>query len=264
VCGIGLTAGLLLPLWALAASSFMTRSGFGFQYWISLFRDVRHSIFYTSPLQAAAHSLMFSAATVVISLSLGVPAAYVISRTRGTSGRIRAVGSGIVDLLFLLPLGTSAVTLGFGFIISLNSPPLELRSSILLIPIAHSLVALPLVVRSLLAPLSSINPRLRETAALLGSGPLRVRLEVDLPILRRAFIAAAAFAFTVSMGEFAATALLTRPDLATIPVVIYGSLTQPGELNQGQALAMSTILMAVCGLGLAAIERFRAGGTEVF
>jgi thiamine transport system permease protein len=69
----------------------------------------------------------------------------------------------------------------------------------------------------------------------------------------------------VSLGEFAATALLTRPELATIPVVIYGFLTQPGDLNRGQAMAMSVILMAACALGVAAIERFRPAGTsEVF
>ena len=118
-------------------------------------------------------------------------------------------------------------------------------------------MALPLVVRSLLAPLRSINPRLREAASLLGAAPARVRMEIDLPLLRRAFMAAAAFAFTVSLGEFGATALLTRPELATVPVLIYNSLSRPGEISQGQALALSTMLMAACGAGLAVIERLR-------
>jgi thiamine transport system permease protein len=91
-----------------------------------------------------------------------------------------------------------------------------------------------------------------------------VRLEIDVPMLRRAFVAAAAFAFTVSLGEFGATALLTRPELATIPVLIFDSLSRPGASSQGQALALSTLLMAACAVGLAGIERFRAGGTEVF
>jgi thiamine transport system permease protein len=108
-----------------------------------------------------------------------------------------------------------------------------------------------------------MNPRLREAAALLGARPARVRWEIDLPLLRRAFIAAAAFAFTVSLGEFGATALLTRPELITLPVLIYNTLSRPGELNQGQALALSALLMAACGAGLAAIERFRTGTGEV-
>jgi thiamine transport system permease protein len=260
VCGLGPTIGLMLPLAVLAVGSVTTPSGISLHYWISLFRNVRNSIFYVSPVAAALNSLAFSGLTVALSLALGIPAAYLVARSRKGSPL-----TGAADLLFLLPLGTSAVTLGFGFIISLGAPPLDLRGSALLIPIAHALVALPLVVRSLVGPLRSIEPGLRESAALLGADPVRVRLRVDLPVLRKAFLAAAAFAFTVSLGEFAATALLTRPELATIPVVIYGFLTQPGDLNRGQAMAMSVILMAACALGVAAIERFRPAGTsEVF
>jgi len=259
-CGLGPTIGLMLPLAVLAAGSVTTPSGISLQYWISLFRNVRNSIFWVSPAAAAMNSLAFSGLTVALSLALGIPAAYLVARTRKGSPL-----TGAADLLFLLPLGTSAVTLGFGFIISLGAPPLDLRGSVFLIPIAHALIALPLVVRSLVGPLRSIEPGLRESAALLGASPARVRLRIDLPVLRRAFLSAAAFAFTVSLGEFAATALLTRPELATIPVVIYGFLTQPGDLNRGQAMAMSVILMAACALGVAAIERFRPAGTsEVF
>jgi thiamine transport system permease protein len=252
--------GLMLPLAVLTARSVITPSGVSLQYWIALFRNVRNSIFYVSPVSAALNSLAFSGVTVLLSLALGIPAAYLVAGSR----RSRLLGRA-ADLLFLLPLGTSAVTLGFGFIVSFGAPPLAIRTSLIIIPVAHALVALPLVVRSLTGPLRSLDPSLRESAALLGAGPARVRLRVDLPILRRAFLSAAAFAFTVSLGEFAATALLTRPERATIPVLIYSALTQPGDLNRGQAMAMSVVLMAACGLGIAAIERFRpTGASEVF
>jgi thiamine transport system permease protein len=258
--GLGTTAGLMLPLAVLVARSFASPAGPTLQYWASLFRNVRDSIFWVSPGAAALNSLAFSAATVALSLALGVPAAYLVAR-RGP-GRLLGTAA---DILFLLPLGTSAVTLGFGFIVAFGAPPLEIRSSALIIPVAHSLVALPLVVRSLAGPLASLDPGLRESAALLGAGPSQVRLRIDLPILRRAFLSAAAFAFTVSLGEFAATALLSRPELATIPVAIYGSLTQPGDLNRGQAMAMSVVLAAACGMGIAAMERLRVpGSSEVF
>ena len=51
--------------------------------------------------------------------------------------------------------------------------------------------------------------------------------------------------------------LLVRPEFTTIPVAIFRLLAQPGESNLGQALAMSTLLMAVVALGFVAIERFR-------
>ena len=259
-CGLAPAAGLMLPLAVLAVRSVVAPSGISLQYWGALFRNVRNSIFYVSPVAAALNSLAFSGFTVLLSLALGIPAAYLVARSR----RGRLLGSA-ADLLFLLPLGTSAVTLGFGFIISFGTPPFDLRSSFLIIPIAHALVAMPLVVRSLAGPLASIDPALRESAAVLGASPARVRLLVDVPVLRRAFLSAAAFAFTVSLGEFAATALLTRPERATIPVLIYGALAQPGDLNRGQAMAMSVVLMAACGLGIAVIERLHpSGASEVF
>ena len=73
----------------------------------------------------------------------------------------------------MLPLGVSAVTLGFGFLITLDRPPLDLRDSPLLVPIAQALVALPLVVRTLVPVLAGIDDRQRQAAASLGAGPLR-------------------------------------------------------------------------------------------
>jgi thiamine transport system permease protein len=262
--GVGPAVALVLPMAALLLGSFAGRRGPSLAYWSALFGSTGHSLFWSSPLRAIGNSLAFSLEAMLMSLLLGIPAAYLIARGQAARGRAMTLGASALDILFLLPLGTSAVTLGFGFIVALSSPPLDMRASVFLIPIAHSLVALPLVVRSLLAPLRSINPRMREAASLLGAPPMRVRIEIDLPLLRRAFIAAAAFAFTVSLGEFGATALLTRPELVTLPVLIYGTLSRPGEISHGQALALSTMLMAACGAGLAVIERLRTGSTEVF
>jgi len=165
----------------------------------------------------------------------------------------------LLDSIFMLPLGTSAVTLGLGFIIALDHPPLNLRTSPAIIVVAHTLVSLPFVVRSVLPALQSIQPQLRQAAALLGASPWQVWREVDLPIVARAVVVGAVFAFTVSMGEFGATSLISRPDLPTMPIAIYRFLSRPGMTNYGQALAMSSLLMGVCTVGFILIERFRIG-----
>ncbi len=264
LCGIGPTLGLLLPLASLVLGAFRTPSGLSLAWWQALVAGTGHSLFWTSPLRAAANSFAFAAEAALLSLLLGIPAAYLISRGQRSPRPAGRAGATALDLLFLVPLGTSAVTLGFGFIVALSGPPLDLQGSAFLIPIAHTLVALPLVIRSLLPALASLNPRLRDAAAVLGAGPAAVRLWIDLPILRRSFIAAAAFGFTVSLGEFGATAVLTRPELVTLPVLIFDSLSRPGPANQGQALALGSILMAACGAGLALIERARVRGAEAF
>ena len=114
----------------------------------------------------------------------------------------------------MLPLGVSAVTLGFGFLITLDTPPLDLRSSPLLVPIAQALVALPFVVRVLVPVLRGIDDRQRQAAASLGAGPLRTLLTVDVPVLWRPLLAAAGFAFAVSLGEFGATSFIVRAQVA--------------------------------------------------
>jgi thiamine transport system permease protein len=75
--------------------------------------------------------------------------------------------------------------------------------------------------------------------------------------MTRAIIVAATFAFTISIGEFGVSAMITRPEYPTIPVVIFRYLTRPGGLNYGKAMALSTILMLITFCSMLVIERFR-------
>jgi thiamine transport system permease protein len=253
---------LLAPLLALVERSFRLGGGFTFRYYGELFINRRDSILFVPPAQAVVNSIGFAAVAVVLALTLGLISASLLARPGRRRGTRRM--QTLFDPLLMLPLGTSAVTLGFGFIIALDEPPLNLRTSLLLIPIAHALVAFPFVVRSLLPGLRGIKPSLRETASVMGASPWRIWRQVDLPIVGRALLVGAVFAFTISLGEFGATALIARPQTPTMPVAIYRFLGQPGALNYGQALAMSTLLMLVCAVGMIAIERFRVGDIGEF
>jgi thiamine transport system permease protein len=115
----------------------------------------------------------------------------------------------------------------------------------------------PFVVRTILPVLRAVDERLREAAAVLGASPLRAWREVDLPIVWRALLVAAGFAFAISLGEFGATVFIARPDTPTVPIAIYRFLSRPGDLNYGQAMALSTILMVLCAGSLLALERVR-------
>jgi len=266
---VGLLLTLLVtPLAALAVRSVAHLQSIGDQsaatggitadYYRELWINRRESIFFVPPSTAIGVSLAYASATVVLSLAFGLPAAWALAY------RPESAASRIFDPLLLLPLGTSAVTLGLGFIVALNQPPLDLRASPWLVPLAHTLVALPFVVRSLTPALRSIRPRLRHAAAVLGASPGQVVARVDLPLVGRALLVAAAFAFSISLGEFGATALIARPEYPTVPVMIYRFLSQPGDLNYGQALALSTILMVVCAAAMLGIERLRLADVGEF
>jgi thiamine transport system permease protein len=182
---------------------------------------------------------------------LGLLAAAALAPSSGRAGRV-------VDLTLLLPLGTSAVTVGFGFLVALDEP-VDLRASPWLIPIAQAVVALPFVVRTVTPVLRSIDRRLREAAAVLGAGPGRVWREVDLPLVLRALLIAAGFAFAISLGEFGATTVIARADTPTVPVAIDRLLGRPGLLNAGQAFALSTVLMVCTAAAVLLVDRVRTG-----
>jgi thiamine transport system permease protein len=225
-------------------------------YYTELFINRRDSIFYVPPFDAIGNSLGYAALTVVLSLALGFPAAAALARPK----RLER----LLDPFLMLPLGASAVTLGLGFIVTFNKPPLALVASPLLVPLAHTLIALPFVIRSLQPALASIPDRLRQAAASLGASPRRVWFAVDWPIVSRATLSAAVFGFTISLGEFGASSLVVRPEFPTIPIAIARFLSQPGGLNYGQAMAMATILMVICGAGILLIESLRLPGTGEF
>jgi thiamine transport system permease protein len=195
----------------------------------------------------------------LIALVVGGIAAFVVAGNLRRGRRRRAA----FDLLLMLPLGTSAVTVGFGFLIALDEP-VDLRASWIIVPIAHSLIAIPFVVRILVPVLRSIDNRLRDAATMLGASPARVWQEIDLPIVRRALLVAAGFAFAISLGEFGATLFIARPDRPTMPVAIFRYLSQAGAANFGAAMAMSTILMFITAAAIFAIERFRTPGLGEF
>jgi thiamine transport system permease protein len=238
----------------LVTRSFDTPTGYGLDFYRALGEIHAGSTLFVEPVDAIANSLRFAAVATVIAVVVGGCAAVALasSRRRG------------LDAVIALPLGVSAVTVGFGFLISLDHPPVDLRSSWWLVPIAQALVAIPFVVRLMTPVLRAIDPRLREAAATLGASPLRVWREVDLPIVARAVLVAAGFAFAISLGEFGATVFLVRPDTPTLPVLVYRLLGQPGPLNFGAAMAASVILMALTTLAMLGIERFRAGTMGTF
>jgi thiamine transport system permease protein len=248
---------LFLPLVALVIRSVTGGDGLTLTYYQQLAVNTRTSVLFVPPIEAVANSLKFALAATVLAVCLGLTTAYLLARR---SLRIAS----LLDPMFMLPLATSAVTLGFGYIIALDDPPLNLRTSPLLIVFAHTLVAMPFVVRSVLPLLRGIAPSIQEAARVLGAPPWQVWRLVDLPLISRGIMVGALFAFTVSMGEFGASLFIARPETPTMPIVIFRLLGQPGAQNYGQALAMSVLLMLVSASGFLLIERLRTAGVQEF
>ncbi len=244
-----------LPLAMLVERSLRSGSSYTLEHYRRLGDGgERLQALFVSPVTAVVHSLEFAAAATGIATIGGLLVALAVA------GRRRKAAA-LLEGAFLLPLGTSAVILGFGMLLVLDRPPLDLRLSWWLVPIAHALVGMPFVIRSVTPALAAISPRLREAAAVLGAAPARVWREVDLPLALRGLAVGAGFAFAVSLGEFGATAFVVRPERPTVPIAIFRLLGRPGEVAFGQAMALSVILLAMTAGAVLLIDRLRPTGT---
>jgi thiamine transport system permease protein len=252
---LGTIALLGVPLAVLVMRSLRTSAGLGLGNYAALFESSTRGLF-VPPAESVGNSLLFALPATAIAVTIGLSAALFLSRSAPRVARL-------TDTLLMLPLGTSSVTVGFGILIALDWP-VDLRANPIIIPIAHSLVAMPFVVRVATPALRSIRERLREAATMLGAPPAKVWQLIDLPIIARATAVGAGFALAVSLGEFGASAFIVRPDRPTLPVAIFRLLGQPGASIYGQAMALSVLLMLLTAASILTIDRWRTGDGSEF
>ncbi len=251
-----------IPICSLVAGSLRVDGSWSLANYAALGTTGDREALQVTVTQALVNSLRTAFDATWMAVGTGLLVAVVVTRRSRTSTERRVRRA--LDGFFMLPLGVSAVTLGFGLLITLDEPPLDLRDSALLVPVAQALVALPLVVRTLVPVLSGIDDRQRQAAASLGAGPLRSLLTVDLPVLWRPLLAGAGFAFAASLGEFGATSFLAREEFPTLPLVIFRLLGHPGELNYGMALAASVLLASTTAAVMLLVERLRVASVGAF
>lgn len=225
---------ILTPIASVLIASLAGPDGITIQWWQSVIVGNLDNLRLTSPLAALTNSITIAVATAVIAAIIGGAAAV----------SIMGKGKVIAGLVFI-PLGISAATLGLGIILAFGRPPLDFRDLGVLIPMAHSLVAVPLVVAVAAPALRSVDPRRFFVAATLGAGPTRAWLSTFGPSLQKVMLAAGGLAGAVSLGEFGAASLLTRADSPTVPVYISKLLAKPGEQAYASAAVLGVILMAI-------------------
>jgi len=230
------------PLVAVAVRSFAGQDGFTLAYWHGL----------TDPQNDPSLALMlrntlgFALTALAFAMLLGGLHALGAWRAR----------SGVLDALSLLPLVVSPISLAVGYLVLFP----RLRAELPLLIAAYTLLAAPLVTRSVLPALRSLPGSVLDAARTLGSSPARVWRTVAVPLVAPALRGGSALALASLLGEFAATLVLTRPEWATLSIGIAERLGRPGAQNLGEACALATVLMT---LALAAFTLLDGGRGEV-
>ncbi|WP_436501276.1 ABC transporter permease [Actinokineospora sp. HUAS TT18] len=245
---------LLVPIVSLLVRSLSTSTGWSLDGFRALAGTGERGTLAVSGMDALFNSIRTATDATILAFILGTFSAVVLLGL----ARNKSVLGGVLDTALMLPLGVSAVTVGFGYLVTLGHLPGDLRTSSSLVPLAQALIVTPLIIRMVLPVLRAVDDRLRQAAATLGAKPGRVLWEIDFPIVGRTLVAAGGFGFAVALGEFGATSFLIRPEAPTLPVIIARLMSRPGQLNNQMAYAACVLLMVVTAASVLLIERFRA------
>jgi thiamine transport system permease protein len=230
----------IVPVLAIALKSINTNSRFTTTAWRTVF---------TSP--EIAQSITKTLIYAVISMSLATLLGLLSACSVAYNNNFRFISG-----LTTLPIVISAVSIGLGIIITFDTQPFDWRGAQLMLPLAHTLVALPLVMRIISPVLQAIPDSLRQASSVLGASPCQTWLNIDFKIIRRAAISAAAISATVSIGEFGASSFLARRGAETLPVMISRLLSRPGDSLQSQAFALATLLVMLSLVIIFVIDSF--------
>lgn len=236
---------LQLPVIVVAMSAFTTTSWLSFPpqgFTLKWFGAVL-----TDPgwLSAIGASLALAGIATLLSMILGVAAAYAISRKL-------VPGADAIASFLMAPLIFPAVVIGVALLQFYAM--LGLRGNFAALIAAHVVLVSPYVVRSCLSSLAGVGADLEEAASTLGAGGLTTFRLVTLPLLKPGLVAGGFFSFITSLDNVPVTIFLLAPGQTTLPVKIFTAIDQ-GGVDPGLA-AISTILILLTGAALALAERW--------
>lgn len=237
VTGAGATAAVAItPLVAMVVRSLSTPSGWSTRAWTDLGETqirpgLRVGVDVGRALTLSLTTMLWATLVAVVAGAL----ASVAITAAGRHGRV-------LDGALMLPLGTSAVTIGFGMLITFDVAPVDWRAAWWLVPVGHALIAIPFVVRSCISVLRAVDPTMTDAAATLGAPPVRAWRATVVPYLWRPLAGGAALAAAISLGEFGATSFLSRSGAATLPLAVEQLLGRTGTVLQTQGYVLAVIL----------------------
>ena len=201
------------------------------------------------------NSFLFCGLAVILCLAIGVPMAWIMSRTR-------LPGRGAMDALTTLILAIPGTAIGIAYIRAFNFPlpviDLPLTGMWIVLPLVLAVRRIPYTVRGSYSSLLLVHPSMEEAAANVGAGRLRTFRDITVPLVWKGILVGGLFSFITSIQEASATIFLTLGGWEMIP---FGIFTFYIAGSQSQAAALGVILIAVCALSLYVVNR--VAGTRV-
>lgn len=229
---------LLLPIVSLIVQSLMVNGRITTKYYVLLIEPIRG----VSAVDALITSLKYAASASAISLMAAAAVAFVVTRAVSPSFNILRR---MVMFATSLPLVSSGVVLGLGYLLGAFYLPGFLRTSDVLVPAAQAAIALPLLLRLMLPSIQAISPQYGAAAKTLGASTPFVMRHVWVPLFLPAIVGSLLLALAISLGDFGATSVVGSATSPTLPVKIAELLSRPSPVSYGVGLSASVLLFGV-------------------
>jgi len=233
---------LVLPILVIVPLSFS--SGSFFHYPLPGFSFRWYEDFFASSfwLPSVFNSLLVGTSATVLATLLGTLAALGLWRARFP-------GQGLVLALLISPIVVPVVIVAVGVYFAFA--PLGLTDGYAGLILAHTALAAPFVVITVLATLAGFDRTLLRAAANLGATPLAAFRRVVLPLILPGVLSGAVFAFAASFDEVVVALLIAGPGQRTLPRQMFSGINDNISLTITAAatmlIAISLVFMALVG-----------------
>jgi putative spermidine/putrescine transport system permease protein len=234
---------LMAPILIVVVVSFSSLGYIAFpipSYTLKWFRRVWE---YAPFLNGLWVSTQLAVASTVAAAALGVPAALALGRAR--SGWANALAT-----FLLAPLSMPMIVLGFALLFYLSALGFGLSFTPLLI--AHTVIGIPYLLRTVIGVYRSLPPDFEEAAAILGADRWRTMLFITFPLIRPGIFAGGLFAFLVSFDNLPISYFFGTPSTSTLPVVMLSYIQDQFDPS---IAAVSTVQMVLALLVLLVVDR---------
>ena len=213
-------------------------------------------------VSALALSLVTTAASLVLTVLIGLPLAYVLARKRFVG---RWIVETVVDLPIVLPPAVAglALLLVFGrrgvLGEGLQANGIDIPFTTAAVVMAQTFVSAPFFVRSARAGIAAVDRDLEDAARVDGASEARLFLAVTVPLAGPALAAGLVMTWARALGEFGATIMFAGNAIGktqTLPLMVYSEF-QGGDLDASIAAA-AILVLAALGV-LLAVRAFHWG-----
>lgn len=178
-------------------------------------------------------------------------------------GRKNVRGKIVLEIIVSLPLALPPVAVGYGLLLLFgkNGPIGSLLANAFGVDIvftwvaaslAAAVVSFPLMVRSIIVSMASVDDRIERSARVLGAGPIRTFLTVTLPLSYQGIVAGVLLGYVRALSEFGATIIVAGNipgRTQTLPLAIFGKV-QLGRNSEALELVIVSVFLAAVSLAI--------------